>query len=372
MELTDCVTTDPKTIHDLLVGMPDRGASDLHLVPGYAPTYRIHGEIISNNGPPLSHSEVASMIEIALPEPHRTQARQRKNLDCSISIADQGGPCRFRANVFYAQGHICACFRFVPQDVPTFEWMGFPQGLAKRITELRNGLVIVTGVTGSGKTTTLAGFINLLIQEGRYRIITVEQPTEFVFSQTGTSMITQREVGVDVDSFYDGLVYGLRQDPDVILLGEIRDRETAQMALSAAETGHLIFATLHTQDAKGAITRMVDLFPHDAQDDVRSQLSLSLRYVISQHLLPTQPGEKRALALEILRATHAVQAAIRFGKIESIENAIQTGRKDGMVTLDESLAQLAAGNRISWETARRFAKDPTSVADYIGSSARRG
>lgn len=352
-------------VYGLLREMVENGASDLHLVPGYPPTYRIHGALEPTDDPVLRDDVVRNMLEAVLPEPNRSRAIEQKNLDCSLSLPGVGGPCRFRVNVFYAQGDLCACFRYVPNEVPSFEWMGFPMGLARRIVQLRNGLIIITGITGSGKTTTLAGLINLLMQEGRYRIITVEEPTEYVFSQTGTSLVTQREVGVDVDSFYDGLVYGLRQDPDVVLIGEIRDRETARMALSAAETGHLILSTLHTQDAKGAITRLVDLFPHDAQDDVRSQLSLSLRYVICQHLLPSaNEGEKRALALEVLKATHAVQAAIRFGKIESIESAIQTGRKDGMITLDETLAQLAAGGRISWETAKRFAKDPTSVADY--------
>jgi twitching motility protein PilT len=364
--------TEINRIVSLLRTMAEREASDLHLVPGYAPTYRVHGALRATDEPVLTPEAVRAMLEAVLPEPNRSRAISQKNLDCSLALEGEGAPCRLRINTFYAQGHLCACFRYVPDRVPTFEWMGFPTALAQRIAELRNGLVIVTGITGSGKTTTLAGLINLLIEEGRYRVITVEQPTEYVFSRTGTSMVTQREVGVDVDSFYDGLTYGLRQDPDVILVGEIRDPQTARMALSAAETGHLILSTLHTQDAKGAVTRLVDLFPHDAQDDVRSQLSLSLRYVICQHLLPSaHEGEKRALALEILRATHPLRAAIRFGKIESIENIIQTGRKDGMITLDESLAQLASASRISWKTAQRFAKDPSGLSDYVGPTRSR-
>jgi len=346
-------------------------ASDLHLVPGYPPTYRVHGALRPASAPALTGDLVRAMLEGVLPDPNRSRALTQKNLDCSLSLEGDAGPSRYRVNTFYAQGHLCACFRYVPNSVPSFEWMGFPVALARRIVDLRNGLVIVTGVTGSGKTTTLAGFVSLLIQEGRYRIITVEEPIEYVFSQSGSSLITQREVGVDVDSFYDGLTFGLRQDPDVILVGEIRDRQTARMALSAAETGHLIFSTLHTQDAKGAVTRLVDLFPYDAQDDVRSQLSLSLRYVISQHLLPSaREHERRALALEVLKVTHPVQAAIRFGKTEMIENAVQTGRKEGMITLDESLAQLAVAGRISWDTARRFAKDPDTVADYVTSGRK--
>ncbi len=205
--------------------------------------------------------------------------------------------------------------------------------------------------------------MNLLNQDGGYRIITVEEPIEYVHQRINSTVITQREVGRDVDSFYDGLKYGLRQDPNVLLIGEIRDRDTAQMALSAAETGHLILTTLHTRDAKGAVTRLVDLFPHEAQDDVRTQLSLSLRSVISQHLLPPVSGEgKRVLAVEILHVNTPVRAGIKFGKIDSIESAIQTGKRDGMLTLDDDLQRLLTEGRISSDTARRFAKDPDGLA----------
>jgi len=220
-------------------------------------------------------------------------------------------------------------------------------------------------VTGSGKTTTLAGLIHLLNARGGYRIITVEEPIEYVHQPISSSVITQREVGRDVDSFFNGLKFGLRQDPDVILVGEIRDRETAQMALSAAETGHLIFSTMHTQDAKGAVTRFVDLFPYEAQSDVRTQLSLSLRSIVNQHLIPsTNADGKRALATEIMHANSPVRTAIRQGKIESLESAIQTGKRDGMVTLDEDLSQLCMQQKITLETARRFAKDPSQIGSF--------
>jgi twitching motility protein PilT len=197
--------------------------------------------------------------------------------------------------------------------------------------------------------------INLLNCEGGYRIITIEEPVEYLIPNVAGSVVTQREVGLDVHTFADGLKYGLRQDPDVILAGEIRDRETAQMALSAAETGHLVFSTLHTRDAKGAISRYADLFPQSAQREVRSQLSLSLRAVISQHLLPSlEPGEKRILALEILFNNAPIASAIRFGKIESIDNNILTGRTEGMLPLDESIRRLLSDGRISRETAERF------------------
>lgn len=351
----------------LLRGMVELGGSDLHLVAGYPPVYRVNGRLHPACEGILDDRTIRAMVASVLVEPNRTRVTQQKSTDCSLTLDRAGQTCRYRANIFYARGRMGACFRYIPDVIPSFDWMGFPEALAERIVGLRNGLVVVTGITGSGKTTTLAGLIDLINRRDGRRIITVEEPIEYVYTPEGTSVVTQREVGVDVGSFYEGLISGLRQDPDVMLVGEIRDRETARMALSAAETGHLILTTLHTQDAKGAVTRLVDLFPHDAQDDVRSQLSLSLRYVVCQHLLPgADETEKRGLAMEVLTVTQPVRAAIRFGKVETIESAIQTGRKDGMVALDESLARLAQAGRISWETARRFAKDADSVADYAG------
>src|SRR5690606_32401595 len=182
---------------------------------------------------------------------------------------------------------IGACFRVIPETIPDFHWAGFPRDLADRLISFRNGLVIFSGVTGAGKTTTLAMIIKLLCEQGDYRVVTIEEPIEYRYPRTSGSIVTQREVGRDVGSFHEGLKYALRQDPDVILVGEIRDRETAQTALSAAETGHLVFATLHTRDAKGAISRYADLFPQDTQHEVRAQLSNSLQAVIGQHLLPS-------------------------------------------------------------------------------------
>ena len=359
----------------LLDAAVDREASDVHLIAGHPVTYRIHGRLEAIDGAQndpthrgprpavLSGDDVRRLIESILPEGTSARLDEGKNFDCSVATSRRGKPCRFRANIFLARGDWCACLRHVADEIPSFEWMGFPEALARRLIGHTNGLVIITGVTGSGKSTTLAALIHLLNRQGDCRIITVEEPIEYVHPRISSSVITQREVGRDVDSFFDGLKYGLRQDPDVILLGEIRDRDTAQMALSAAETGHLILTTLHTKDAKGAVTRFVDLFPYDAQEDVRTQLALSLRSVVSQHLLPSaRPGEKRCLALEVLHVNHPVRAAIRFGKIDSIESAIQTGKRDGMATLDEDLQRLVDGGRISIETARKFAKESDGIA----------
>src|SRR5262249_37810673 len=259
--------------------------------------------------------------------------RTQKNVDFSFGLVINGRVSRFRANLFHAGRQLAACLRVIPAAIPDLAWAGFPVDLAQRLAFLSDGLVIVTGATGTGKTTTLAMIVNLLNRAGGYRIITVEEPVEYRFPRAANSVVTQREVGPDVLTFADGLKYGLRQDPDVILVGEIRDRETAQMALSAAETGHLVFTTLHTRDVKGAITRYADLFPQDAQRDVRAQLAMSLRTIVSQRLLPgIERGAKRHLALEVLWNTYPIASAIRTGKVESIDNYLLTCREDGMVS----------------------------------------
>ncbi len=343
----------------------DRGASDIHLIAGYPPTFRIHGRLVPFGDTPLTPEEAERMAMALLPQAVAARLASELNVDCSVEVDHKGQAARFRANVFKAHGHWCVCLRHVPNEIPSFEWMGFPEALAERLISHTNGMVIITGVTGSGKSTTLAALINMMNTRGGLRIITVEEPIEYVHRRISSTIVTQREVGRDVQSFHDGLKYGLRQDPNVILVGEIRDRETAAMALSAAETGHLILTTLHTRDAKGAVTRFVDFFPPEAQDDIRSQLALSLRSVVSQHLIPhAKLDRRRALALEVLHVNQPVRAAIRFGKVDSIESAIQTGKRDAMISLDEDLGRLVSLGAITMETARRHAKD----ADHVGTS----
>ncbi len=347
---------------ELLEDAIEREASDVHLVPGYPPTFRVHGQLRPAGAVPLTAEHTRRMVESLVPERVRGQLADVKNLDCSVALAHQGVPARFRAGVYLAQGQWCACLRHIPNEIPTFEWLGFPEELAQRLVAHHNGLVIVTGVTGSGKTATLAALVNLVRQDATRRVLTIEEPIEYLHNPGTGAIVTQREVGRDVDSFADGLKHGLRQDPDVILVGEIRDRETAQIALSAAETGHLILTTLHTRDAKGALTRLVDIFPQETQDDIRSQLAMSLRSVVCQHLLPAVgAAEKRVLALEVLHVNQQVQVAIRAGKIETLESALQTGKRDGMIPLDEDLQRLVKAGRIALETARRLAKEPASI-----------
>ena len=335
------------------------GASDLHLIVGHPPVLRLHGELTALAEPLLAADSLEPLLVTLCPPAAADRLTTQRSADFSFDLPIDGRAYRFRANLFHAGGHLGACFRVIPADIPDIDWAGFPPSLADRLSALRDGLVILTGPTGSGKTTTLAMVVNRLNLAGGYRIITVEEPVEYVFPRAPHSVVTQREVGADVPTFADGLRSGLRQDPDVILVGEVRDRDTAQIALSAAETGHLVFTTLHTRDAKGAVTRYADLFPQDMQQPVRAQLALGLRAVVSQRLLPgVERGAKRELALEVLWVTHPVAAAIRLGKVEGIDNLIVTGRADGMQTFDEAVRQLMIAGRITRAVAERNVSDP--------------
>jgi twitching motility protein PilT len=324
---------------------------------------RLHGDLSELAEPQLSIEDAEGLVRALCPAEALALLEERKNADFSFDLPFGKERLRFRANVFRANGTLAACLRVVPSAIPDPDWAGFPNDLLGRLVRVRDGLVIVCGATGSGKTTTLAMIVQQLNKAGGCRIITVEEPVEYHFPKEADSVVTQREVGTDVLSFADGLRSGLRQDPDVILVGEIRDRETAQMALSAAETGHLVFTTLHTRDAKGAITRFADLFPQDAQRDVRAQLAMSLRAIIGQRLLPSiERGGKRHLALEVLWNTHPIASAIRQGKLESIDNYLLTGRTEGMIGFDESVRRLLREGLISRRVAEQNAGD-TSVLD---------
>jgi twitching motility protein PilT len=348
----------PERLAGWLARAVDSGASDLHLIVGYPPVLRLHGDLTELPEPPLPGDEAYTLIRGLCPAEVFDRLQKYKNVDFSFEASLANHINRFRANIFHTGRQLGACVRVVPAFIPDFAWAGFPEDLARKLAFVRDGLVIVTGATGSGKTTTLAMVVNLLNQDGGYRIITVEEPVEYLFPRAADSVVSQREVGVDVLTFADGLKYGLRQDPDAILVGEIRDRETAQIALSAAETGHLVFTSLHTRDAKGAITRYADLFPQDVQKDVRNQLAMSLRAVVSQRLLPDiERGAKRHLALEVLWNTYPIASAIRTGKVESIDNYLITSREDGMVSFDESVRRLLKAGLITVEVAEQNVRD---------------
>ena len=360
------MSSSPNHIHSWLQEAVQRGASDLHLVVGHPPMLRLHGELKPLDEPVFDEERAVAELLPLCPEETRDAFVKTRNADFALKLpATNGGEAeqRFRANYFYSGQNIGACFRVIPSEIPEFAWAGFSYELAERLIGFRNGLVLITGVTGAGKTTSLAMLIDLLNQQGGSRIITIEEPIEFLHPRYESSVVTQREVGQDVQSFADGLKYGLRQDPDVLLVGEIRDRDTAQLALSAAETGHLVFSTLHARDAKGAVSRLTDLFPETVQSDIRSQLSMSLRAVVSQHLVPgAEQGSKRELAVEIMFNNSPIANGIRVGKFETIDNNIQTGRADGMISLDDSIKELFQQRKISRPTAERFVTNPDVLA----------
>jgi len=339
-----------------------RQASDVHLIPGYPASFRIHGRIHRGTDLSLDSDEIVEMLRELAPNRWCDAGDGRTDFDFSVTVPQQDTIARFRASVYVSHECWSACLRHIPDEIPSLEWLGFPEELADRLVAYANGLVVVTGITGSGKTATLDALVSRIRADVARRVLTVEEPIEYVHGPGSGGIVSQREVGRDVPTFADGLKYGLRQDPDVILVGEIRDRETAHMALSAAETGHLILTTMHTRDAKGAVSRLVDLFPQEVQEDVRKQVANSLRSVVCQHLLPsTEEGEKRTLALEVLHINQQVRTAIRSGKLESIDSAMQTGKRDGMVLFDDDLQRLVGLNKIAAETARRIAKEPDAI-----------
>jgi twitching motility protein PilT len=348
----------PEKLRTWLNRAVETGASDLHLAAGYPASFRLHGDLSELREPALSGSEIDCILEALAPADVLAHLREHRDVDFSFDMTVGNKPARFRAHLFYSGGHLSGCLRVIPTSIPSFDWAGFSSELAERLAFLRDGLVILTGPTGSGKTTTLAMVVNLINQTGGYRIITVEEPVEYQYPQARNSVVTQREVGTDVHSFADGLRAGLRQDPDVMLVGEVRDRETAQMALSAAETGHLVFTTLHTRDAKGAISRFADFFPQESQSAVRAQLAMSLRAIVSQRLLPdVNRGAKRNLAIEVLWNTNPIASGIRNGKLESIDNYLMTNREEGMISFDESIRKLMRAGKISRGVAERNVRE---------------
>jgi twitching motility protein PilT len=358
--------TLPQTVDslvgELLTQAIDQDASDLHLVSDNRPAFRIHGRIQSSDNPPLDTTTLYDLVHAICPPSAVGRLEREGNADFALQHTVNGTSRRFRVSAFQSRGDVGCSIRVIQESIPEPTWAGFPPGLLERIAEFRNGLVLFTGVTGSGKSTSLAMLIDRMNRLGGYRMITLEEPIEYVFDPEADSIVSQREIGTDVMSFADGLKYGLRQDPDVILVGEIRDRETANLAITAAETGHLVLSTMHTKDAKGAITRLIDMVAHENKDDLRTQLALSLQCIISQHLLPSMiDGDRRVLGLEVMFNTLPVASSIRSGRIESIADAIQSGKADGMISLDQWLTDLVRSQRISLDTARRFANNPSRI-----------
>lgn len=348
-------------ISDLLLEVVERGASDLHITVGIPPVIRVAGSLIQLDYPKLLPNDTKEIIYGILTQEQREHLERNWEFDFSYSLP---GKARFRVNVFFQRNSVGAAFRLIPVKIQTLEELGLPLVLAE-FTRKPRGFMVVTGPTGSGKTTTLAALINIINENRTEHIIAIEDPIEFLHIHK-KSIINQREVGSDTKSFSNALKYVLRQDPDIVLIGEMRDIETISAALTAAETGHLVFTTLHTQDAPQTIDRIIDVFPPYQQQQVRIQLAGTIQGIVSQQLLPTRDGKARVVAVEVLVPTPGVRNMIREAKTHQILSAMQTGQKYGMQTMDQSLADLVRRGKITFETAISRAVDPHDLKQILG------
>jgi twitching motility protein PilT len=351
----------PAHLEGLLSLTVQQGGSDLHLSSGNTPHIRIDGNLVPVDCGVLSADDVHSLAYSILTPARGKKFEEERELDFSFAHQDIA---RFRANYFFQRGRIGAAYRALPYEVTSLEALGLPEDSVNDFCARKKGLVLVTGATGSGKSTTLAAMIDLVNRQRAAHILTVEDPIEFVH-ESKRCLVDQREVGDDTKSFGTALKYALRQDPDVILIGEMRDLETIEAALTIAETGHLVFATLHTSDAVQTINRIIDVFPSSQQDQVRTQLSFVLIGIVSQQLLPAASGKGRALGCEVMIANHAIRTLIREGKVHQMYSMIQTGQKEGMQTMNASLYKLCTARAISYEDAIAYAPEPEELRRLI-------
>jgi len=351
-------------IPELLEVVLERGASDLHLTAGTPPTIRLHGDLIRlDDYADLTARDLQGMIYAILPQKMRERLEQELELDMSYSLP---GKARFRVNVYFQRDSLGAAFRLIPYEIKNLDDLSLPSVVAD-LARYPRGFVVVTGPTGSGKSTTLAGMVDIVNRERQAHIMTVEDPIEFLHKHN-RCIVNQREVGADTHSFSQALKHVLRQDPDVILVGEMRDLETIATAITAAETGHLVFATLHTQDAPQTIDRIIDVFPPHQQQQVRVQLATTLQGVVTQQLVQTADGHGRAVAVEVLVCTPAVRNLIREGKTHQIYSIMQAGGRFGMQTMDQSLSNLVKAGKVTQQMAYERCHDPEELNRLIGGS----
>ena len=349
------------SIDELLEQMVANGASDLHISVGSPPAFRVRGHIVrAEDYEPLTADDTRSLLYRVLTSEQQKNFELKRQLDFAYSMP---GLARFRVNVYYQREAVSAAFRLIPQEIKTLEELRLPQILHSLATYPR-GLVLVTGPTGSGKSTTLAAIIDEINRTRAEHILTVEDPIEFVHRHK-MCIVNQREIGPDASSFAEALKAALRQDPDVILVGEMRDLETISTALTAAETGHLVFGTLHTQNAPSTIDRIIDVFPPAQQEQVRIMIANSLQAIVTQALLPTSDGAGRIAALEVLLPDDAVRNLIRTAKIEQIYSVMQTGTARGMLTMEQSLADLALRRIVNVEDALSRSSRPDQLMGIL-------
>jgi twitching motility protein PilT len=347
---------------DVLTKMAEERASDVHLSPGFPPAMRVKGRVVPMEGyAPLLPQETRDTVYSLLNDDQRKRFESHKQLDLAYAVP---GVSRFRVNCFFQRGSISAAFRRIPHEIPQLEQLGLPAVL-EELTRKPRGFILVTGPTGSGKSTSLAAMIDIINREREEHILTIEDPIEFLH-QHKRCIVNQREIGADAEDFSLALTSALREDPDVILVGEMRDLETMATALTAAETGHLVFATLHTQSTAQTIDRIIDIFPAEQQSQVRMQLSIGLQGIVTQQLLPTADGVGRVVACEVLIPNPAVRNLIREGKTHQIYSTIQTSGAVGMQTMDAHLAQLVRTNRISRKLAEQRASVPEELKRLLG------
>lgn len=344
------------SLQQLLKTVIEQSASDLHLVVGTPPSLRVRGQVVRVKSDPLSEEDCQELCYSILTDYQKAELEERRELDFSFGIKDMA---RFRANFFFQKGHVSGVFRRIPFSIPRFEDLGLPKSIS-RMAEFPNGLVLVTGPTGSGKTTTIASLMDRINEERSGHIITLEDPIEYLFEHK-KCIVNQREVGSDTDSFSTALRSALRQDPDYVLMGELRDLETIEAAIQVAETGHLVFATLHTNSAIQSINRIVNVFPSDQQDRIRLVLSFVLRGIISQRLMPTLDDGMSAVA-EVLFVNSGIANLMRENKVHQIYSHMQAGQdKSGMNTFNQSLVKLILRRKIDFRAAFAISPDPDEL-----------
>ena len=356
------------SILDMLNYFEEKGAmrvSDLHLKIGAPPAYRIDGDLVKLKGLKLTPEIANQLIYPLISDQNLEKLKTQYSADCSYRY----GSLQFRINVFKENDGICAAVRALSLDIPKIEQIGFPNNTWQDIVNRKHGLVLLTGITGAGKSTTIASLIDRISEKHACRIITVEDPIEYLYKQK-YSIVSQREIGKDVKSFVDGLRAMLREDPDIIFVGEMRDPETIAMTLMAAETGHLVFSTLHTRDTTGTITRILDYFPPERQNEVQNQLSLGLSHIICQKLIPKKDGTGRIVAMEILNNNnYACANLIRTGKIEQLYTQLQTKTQnrpnEKMITMERHLARLVKQDKVDLLEAQKWANNITSFTDAM-------
>ena len=349
------------TMEELLALMVRQGGSDLHITTGSPPRIRVDGVLVPVDYPELNADETRRLATSVLTQDQIARLDRELELDCSFGLEGQG---RFRVNVFYQQGAVATVLRLIPTVIPSFDTLGLPIELCQRLCDQARGLILVTGATGSGKSTTLAAMVDHINATKPMHIVTIEDPVEFTHVHK-QALVNQREVGGDTRGFNKALRSVLRQDPDIVLVGELRDHETIEAALTLAETGHLTFGTLHTSDAVQTINRIIDVFPAHQQPQVRTQLSFTLEAVFCQQLMPLASGRGRGLAAEIMLATPGVRALIRDGKAHQIYSQIQTGGRLGMVTMSQSLGSMVKAGRITMRAAEARVTDPSELRSHV-------